>query len=88
LHTADGGNSWVRQKSHVENFLKDVFFINKNRGWIVGGEGTILYTEDGGKRWRKQFSPTKYNLNSIDFKNEKAGWIVGDLGIVLKYVSK
>ena len=84
-HTIDGGNHWERQQSHVNKFLRDVFFVNKKRGWIIGGEGTILYTDNGGERWRKQFSPTNYNLNAINFVNDKKGWIVGDLGVILEY---
>ena len=51
IHTADGGKNWIRQESAKDNLLKTVFFIDKNRGWVVGDWSTLLMTQDGGKTW-------------------------------------
>lgn len=32
--------------------LQSIFFIDAQRGWAVGYDGTILSTADGGKNWR------------------------------------
>jgi photosystem II stability/assembly factor-like uncharacterized protein len=34
-------------------YLNDVFFLDKNIGWIVGEYGLTYYTEDGGTTWEK-----------------------------------
>ena len=32
--------------------LLDVYFVDNQHGWVVGGESTILHTADGGKTWK------------------------------------
>lgn len=48
----DWGYTWVPQESGVDAELWEVFFINDNEGWIVGGgigkPGVILHTTNGG----------------------------------------
>ena len=46
--TSDGGDSWNLQYSDPENFLRNIFFLDQNNGWVVGDSGTILYTPNGG----------------------------------------
>ena len=36
LHTTDGGLSWQPQDSGTTEYLKDVFFLDLDRGWMVG----------------------------------------------------
>ena len=63
----------------------DLFFINPNEGWVVGGHGTVLHTINGGKVWRPQQCETQFNLNTIHMMNPKLGWIAGDLGTILRH---
>ena len=68
--------------------LLDVYFVDDQHGWIVGGESTILHTADGGKTWNDQPSqplPFKMDLRKVRFINARMGWIVGDNGTILKY---
>ncbi|MBD0370618.1 MAG: hypothetical protein ICV60_07285 [Pyrinomonadaceae bacterium] len=84
LHTGDGGASWERQLPPVREELIHLDFINDDRGWIVGGGGTILFTSDGGQSWIKQTSGTEVTLYHVDFRNERVGWAVGERGTVLR----
>lgn len=51
-YSADWGYTWTAQESGVSCELWEVFFINDNEGWIVGGgigqPGVILHTTTGG----------------------------------------
>ena len=48
LRSDDGGASWVTQGAHASGRLKDVFFVDAQRGWAVGEAGTIVHTATGG----------------------------------------
>ena len=76
LHTADGGKSWVRQKTGTEYTLSSIFFVDSQNGWAVGNEGTIIHTPDGGKTWEKQKSPVSFFLMKVYFETPLKGWIV------------
>ena len=41
LHTTDGGNTWNRYPSPAQYNLQNIY-LNKNVGWIVGANGTVL----------------------------------------------
>ena len=42
---------WYPQVSGTTQNLRDVEFLNKTTGWIVGDGGVILKTTNGGKNW-------------------------------------
>ncbi len=67
-----------------KNRLNAIFFINKQRGWLVGNEGKIYTTFNGGKTWYQQNSGTNKNLNDVFFKNSMEGFVVGDDGLILQ----
>jgi photosystem II stability/assembly factor-like uncharacterized protein len=64
--------------------LRDVVFLNENRGITVGGAGQIRTTSNGGETWNNIDSPTSKRLNSVFFINETTGWAVGEDGIIIK----
>ena len=50
----DGGGSWTPQflpgtAPLTGNALEDVYFLDDNHGWAVGGQGLILHTATGGR---------------------------------------
>jgi len=51
-HSTDWGYTWTAQQSGVTCELWEVFFVNDDEGWIVGGgigyPGVILHTTNGG----------------------------------------
>ena len=49
LRSDDGGASWQLQLPHTSSRLKDVFFVDVNRGWAVDETGVIVHTVTGGQ---------------------------------------
>ncbi|MCX6163295.1 MAG: T9SS type A sorting domain-containing protein, partial [Ignavibacteriae bacterium] len=69
-----------QQQTGVSDRLNDVFFINENTGWVVGGDFSverIFKTTNGGTNWNAQTSNTANKLFSVYFINENTGWSVG-----------
>ena len=65
--------------------LRDVFFLNPQLGWAVGGNGTILKTTDGGETWLESRPKIEIRQNEMRL-NEKvrdlqAGRITGSTGV-------
>ena len=91
-HTTDGGQNWnyfptpeltpVLAEDDWEEprpTLFDVYFADRERGFIVGIEGNILRTEDGGQNWKKVDPGNKQALYSISAVGDKC-WAVGERG--------
>ena len=63
--------------------LNSVYFSDAQRGWAVGGNGTIVVTTDGGATWSAQTSGTSDGLNSVYFSDAQRGWAVGSTGTIV-----
>ena len=50
---------WTQQSSGVLSKLNAIVFVDRQRGWIAGGNGMLLSTEDGGQRWQPVLLPPK-----------------------------
>lgn len=75
---------WVSKNPFPDgNYLRSVYFIDDNTGWISGSEGLIARTSDSGETWDKQLSGTSNTLKSIYFVNSSTGWTVGEGGKIL-----
>ncbi len=62
--TKDGGANWELQ--FVSNqFLYEIFFVNKNYGWVVGENGNILITNNGGIPVELISFSADVNLNGV-----------------------
>ncbi len=35
----------------TEHVIQNMYFVNRDTGWVAGGEGIIFKTTDGGKTW-------------------------------------
>ena len=64
--------------------LRDLVFVNANRGVSVGGAGQIRITSNGGETWANVNSNTTHRLLSVYFLNENIGWAVGENGTLVK----
>ena len=89
LKTTSGGETWFEQNAPTQEWLRDITMLDRNTGYITGGNGTILKTTDGGENWIAQNSGTNYDLGRVCFVNKINGWIVGQTdsnfsGIILK----
>jgi photosystem II stability/assembly factor-like uncharacterized protein len=58
------------------SWLRAVYFLDQNCGWIAGSNGTLLQTVDGGARWRVAAFVTKDSLTDVYFSDEQVGWLL------------
>ncbi|HEV2664041.1 MAG TPA: YCF48-related protein [Blastocatellia bacterium] len=75
---------WSGQSSGALAKLSGVFFVDRDRGWVVGSNGTLLATEDGGAKWRRQTLPERQSgeaLNDVWFFNPDRGLLLGEYGL-------
>src|ERR1051326_3216528 len=56
-------------------WLHAVYFLDQNRGWVAGSNGTLLQTNDGGISWTKLRVP-KDDLRDVYFSSEQDGWLL------------
>lgn len=85
LRTEDGGKTWARQTTGTDESASDIYFRDKEEGYLLAGN-KILLTEDGGAKWRAAhtFAPAEFggaapDLYSVRFATKKRGWVVGSL---------
>jgi photosystem II stability/assembly factor-like uncharacterized protein len=83
LHTSNGGANWQTQNSGTQAWLYSVYFVDKQTGWAVGGNGMILHTSNGGANWQTQNSGTQAWLHSVHFVDKQTGWAAGADGTIL-----
>lgn len=83
--TEDGGASWIEQRLPTRNSINDIYFVSKEKGFVLSGE-TIFTTEDTGMVWKQAqtFSPADFRgaapeLYSLRFDGKKRGWAVGSV---------
>ncbi|HZG51299.1 MAG TPA: YCF48-related protein [Pyrinomonadaceae bacterium] len=83
--TEDGGRTWVRQPVGTNEQINDLYFHNKEDGYLVAGS-SVYVTSDSGRTWRegRRFRPADFGggtpeLYSVRFANKKKGWIVGSI---------
>jgi len=69
-------SSWTRQPSGTMAWLRSVYFLDQNRGWVAGSSGTLMQTIDGGATWKKLLPLTRDTLHDVYFANENVGWLV------------
>jgi photosystem II stability/assembly factor-like uncharacterized protein len=88
--TDDGGGSWVQQRVGTTDPINDIYFRNKDEGFLLSG-ARIFKTSDGGLTWVENhaFSSTDFGgaqpeLYSVRFTNRKKGWVVGSLSRAAK----
>jgi photosystem II stability/assembly factor-like uncharacterized protein len=62
--------------------LRDVVFVDPQRGWTVGSQGTVLATADGGISWQLKHV-TSEDMHRAAFVSAPEGWVVGTGGLLL-----
>ena len=73
--------AWARKQTGTMAWLRSVFFLDQNRGWAVGGKGTLLQTLDGGNTWKSRGASTDDIVRDIFFIDEKNGWLVCEANV-------
>ena len=83
--TDDGGRTWIRQDVGTSNAINDIYFRDKEDGFLIAGN-TILVTSDSGTRWTqaRRFLPAEFDggaveLYSVRFSSKNKGWVVGSI---------
>ncbi len=84
-YTSDGGKSWTRQALDSNDAVNDIYFRNKEDGYVIAGN-RIFKTSDSGSTWReatrflaKDFDGAMPELYSTRFSSKKKGWVIGSL---------
>jgi photosystem II stability/assembly factor-like uncharacterized protein len=84
-NTNDGGHSWVQQNVETTNAINDIYFRDKEAGFLIAGN-TIFATRDEGTHWSevRRFLPSEFDeadveLYSVRFTSKKRGWVVGSV---------
>src|SRR5947209_2373799 len=72
------GASWTRVPSGTMAWLHAVYFLDQNRGWVAGSNGTLLQTRDGGHSWQKVTLLVKDTLEDVYFADEETGWLLAE----------
>ena len=83
--TEDGGRTWVRQSVGTDAAINDIYFRDKEAGFLLAGN-RIFVTRDEGTRWSqaRAFLPEEFDgadveLYSVRFSSKKKGWVVGSI---------
>lgn len=83
--TEDGGHSWVKQIVQTTGAINDIYFRDKDAGFLIAGNA-IFATHDNGARWieARRFLPGEFDgadveLYSVRFSSKKKGWVVGSV---------
>jgi photosystem II stability/assembly factor-like uncharacterized protein len=85
IRTEDGGQRWVRQTVQTTAAINDIYFRDKEAGFLIAGNA-IFATHDNGVRWSevRRFLPSEFDgadieLYSVRFSSKKKGWVVGSV---------
>ena len=70
--------TWSRQTSGTMAWLHSVYFLDQNRGWVAGSNGTLLKTHDSGATWNKVSTFTRDTLRDVYFADENRGWLLAE----------
>jgi len=83
--TDDGGQSWVRQTVGTSAAINDIYFRDKEAGFLLAGNA-IFVTRDNGAGWTQariflpeEFDGADVELYSVRFSSKKKGWVVGSI---------
>lgn len=92
LKTTDGGQTWSVQSLDDEYYpyLRSVYFVDENTGYIAGGEDEFIYagyiykTTNGGDNWERQLLSMGSYFFDIYFTSANNGMAVGESGEIFK----
>ena len=96
FETQDGGVSWRKIETGVDDSIFGVVFHDPDHGVLVGQTGVLMITSDAGHTWQKiQMPPDRIILRddmevpadktllTMDFYNDKTGMAAGDWGKII-----
>jgi len=82
LYSSNNGITWSIQLSMIGAYLRVIYMINENTGWISGNNGLVLKTTNGGTNWNQVNIPgaAGQSLTYVQFVNPSTGWVFGYSG--------
>jgi photosystem II stability/assembly factor-like uncharacterized protein len=66
--------TWTILDHPTTRDLNKLSFIDNDRGWVAGDNGTILMTTNGGASWTTQTCPVTFDVIDIDMLDAQRGW--------------
>jgi len=63
-------------------WLHAVYFLDQNRGWVAGSNGTLLETSDGGDSWHRVPLLVKDTLRDVYFADDMRGWLLAERDVL------
>lgn len=87
LSDVEGISPWNVVPLPTDSTMQDIAFTgDRQHGWLVGSNASILETRDGGQTWTPKpldlLGTQNYRLTSVSFSGSE-GWIVGEPAILL-----
>lgn len=67
---------WLKRTSTSLAWFHSVYFVNQNKGWIVGSQGAYLTTNDGGITWKAEKKCSENVIRDVYFADENHGWLL------------
>jgi photosystem II stability/assembly factor-like uncharacterized protein len=71
-----GHAGWVKQKTDSLSWFRDIFFLDLEKGWIAGSDGTMLSTTDSGRTWARSAKFTTDTIDQVYFTSDNVGWLL------------
>jgi photosystem II stability/assembly factor-like uncharacterized protein len=78
------GSTWTSVNSNLANFYRCTKFITPNVGYVVGGNGRIIFTNNAGSSYTSQATGTSNTLFGIDVSATGSAIAVGEEGMILR----
>ncbi|MFQ6109400.1 MAG: WD40/YVTN/BNR-like repeat-containing protein, partial [Candidatus Aminicenantales bacterium] len=83
LKTTNGGLNWTKIHTLPWMELLDIYFVDRNQGWVVGGEFAISLIEPG-ETWNPiEVKNPNGRITGFYFVDDREGWVVGDHGFIV-----
>lgn len=72
---------WTKQNTNSFAWFRDIYFVDANKGWMVGTDGVINSTTDGGTTWTQGKKFTADSIIQVYFHDEMNGWLLCERNI-------
>jgi serine/threonine-protein kinase len=83
IYSVDLGITWTEKSIKDNRTIYDIYFLNREDGFIVGWNGLLMQTSNGGNTWFAKTKITDNYLRSVDFSDKFNGLAVGGAGTIL-----
>jgi photosystem II stability/assembly factor-like uncharacterized protein len=75
--TTNGGMEWREARTEEWDEMRDMWFFDARRGWIVNDRSHAAYTEDGGTTWSTSDFGSTTSVEKLLFVTTLIGWVTG-----------